>query len=154
MEELLAYAYLIAEGFDEDFGMVLSENFENRLDELFIADPENVHLLELEMLGGNIKEMVIYVREHIDYSKLDRVIFGKTLMELLKPVYRSIDTGRFGGRMFSLWECMGWLQDEEPFKSLAYADDFLLWGDDDRFRDEARAREVYERMLSFYDEEN
>ena len=153
MEALLAYAYLIAEGFDEDFGMGIAENFEKRLNELFIADPENRDLLELEMLGGNIKEMVIYIRTHIDYSELDRVIFGKTLMELLKPVYRSMDIGRFGGRMFSLWECLVWLQDEEPFNSLAYADDILLWGDDDRFRDEVRAREVYERMLSFYDDD-
>ena len=152
MEELLAYAYLIAEGFDEEFG--IAELLENRLNELFIADPENVDLFELEMLGGNIKEMVIYIRTHIDYQWLDRVIFGKTLMELLKPVYKSMDIGRFGGRMFSLWECLGWLQDEEPFNSLAYADDIMLWSDDHLLlRDEYRAREVYEKMLSFYDEE-
>ncbi|MDE6592323.1 MAG: hypothetical protein K2K57_04575 [Oscillospiraceae bacterium] len=154
MEELLAYAYLIAEGFDKDFGMGIAENFEKRLDELFIADPENSNLLELEMLGGNIREMVIYVLDHIDHG-MDRDRFGKMLMELLKPVYRSMDIGRFGIRMFSLWEWMGWIQDEEPFKSLAYADydDILLRGDDDRFRDEVRAREVYERMLSFYDDD-
>ena len=153
MEELLAYAYLIADGIDKDFGMGIAENFEKRLDLFFIAYPENSNLLELEMLGGNIREMVIYVLDHIDHG-MDRDRFGKTLMELLKPVYRSMDIGRFGIRMFSLWEWMGWIQDEEPFNSLAYADDILLWRDDEHFRDEARAREVYERMLSFYDEEN
>ena len=140
MEELLAYAYLIMEGFD------LEKLYESRLNELFVANPCNNDLLELELLGNNIKDSLAYIMTHMDYAKMEKDRFGKELMKLLKPIYKSMDIERFGNSMFSLWELLaGYLQNEEPFFSLAYADDPISWGD------KSQSREIYEKMLSYYD---
>ena len=42
MDELSAYAYLIGEDFN------IEPLYENKLNELFIANPNNEHLLELD----------------------------------------------------------------------------------------------------------
>ncbi len=141
MEELLAYAYLMGEGFN------IESIYEEKLNELFLLNSDDEDLLELEFLSGDIRESVIYIRAHIDYNTLDRKKFGKELMNLLKPIYKSMDIHRFGSRMYSVWEGLaGNLQDEEPFSTLCYADDPLSWGD------EKQTREIYEKMLSYYDE--
>ncbi|MBD5081260.1 MAG: hypothetical protein HDT44_05790 [Ruminococcaceae bacterium] len=141
MEELLAYAYLLCEGFD------LEEEYEEKLHELFLKDTTHSEdLLTLEGLCGKMKESTIYIRTHINYSSLDREKFGKTLMTLLKPFYQSMDIEQFGQRMYSVWEGMaGNLQEEEPFSVMCYADDPLSWGD------EKQTRELYEKMLNYYD---
>lgn len=141
MEELLAYAYLLCEGFD------IEEEYEEKLHELFLKDSAySDDLLTLEGLCGKMKESVIYIRTHIDYSLLDREKFGRTLMNLLKPFYRSMNTERFGQCIYSVWEGLaGNLQDEEPFSVMCYADDPLSWGD------EKQTRELYEKMLNYYD---
>lgn len=141
MEELMAYVYLWCEGFD------LEEEYEEKLHELFLKDTSyNDDLLTLESLCGKMKESAIYIRTHINYSSLDREKFGKTLMNLLKPFYRSTDIKQFGHRMYSLWEGLaGNLQDEEPFSVMCYADDPLSWCD------ERQTRELYEKMLNYYD---
>lgn len=46
MEELLVYAILICEGFD------LEDEFHSRLDEMFINNPNNNVLLELECMNN------------------------------------------------------------------------------------------------------
>ena len=140
MEELLAYAYLLCEGFD------VEEEYEEKLHELFLKDTEySDDLLALEGLCGKIKESVIYIRTHINYNSLDREKFGKALMNLLKPFYQSMDIEQFGQRMYSVWEGLaGNLQEEEPFSVMCYADDPLSWGD------EKQTREIYEKMLDYY----
>lgn len=141
MEELLAYAYLLCEGFD------VEEEYEEKLHELFLKDTEySDDLLALEGLCGKIKESVIYIRTHINYNSLDREKFGKALMNLLKPFYQSMDIKQFGQRMYSVWEGLaGNLQEGEPFSIMCYADDPLSWGD------EKQTRELYEKMLDYYD---
>ena len=141
MEELLAYAYLLCEGFD------LEEEYEEKLYELFLKDTTHSEdLLTLEGLCGKMKESTIYIRTHINYSSLDREKFGKTLMTLLKHFYQSMDIEQFGQRIYSVWEGMaGNLQEEEPFSVMCYADDPLSWGD------EKQTRELYEKMLNYYD---
>lgn len=142
MEELLAYDYLLCEGF------VIEEEYEEKLHELFLKDTTyNDDLLTLEGLCGKVKESVIYIETHFNYSYFDRVKFGKTLMDLLKPFYKSMDIKQFGQRMYSLWERLASnLRDEEPFSVMCcYADDPFSWGD------EKQARELYEKMLNYYD---
>jgi len=69
MEELLAYAYLISEGFH------LESLYESKLNELFIANPNNLDLLELELLSDNIKDSIVYIKTHIDYTTMNKQSF-------------------------------------------------------------------------------
>ncbi len=58
MEELLAYAYLL--GMD----LIPEEIYEEKLNELFLENPTDEDLLELEFLNRNRKETV-NISEHI-----------------------------------------------------------------------------------------
>ena len=139
MEELLAYAYLL------EMDLISEEIYEDKLNELFLENPTDEDLLELELLNRKRKETVRYIRTHINYNDMDIDKFGKVLFELLKPIYESIDIHRFGNTMYSLWESLhGNLQDIQPFEVLCYADDPLSW------RDEIQCREIYEAMLDYY----
>lgn len=139
MEELLAYVILLYEGF------VTEDEYNKRLDELFLSAPENDDLLSLEW-ETDISKAIVYVRTHIDYKNLDIEQFGRTLMERLKAAYENCsDIKYFAGRMYSLWESIpGNLQDIEPFWTLSYADDPLSWGD------EKQTRSIYEHMFGYY----
>ena len=143
MEELLIYAFLLYEE------LATENEYNKRLDELFLSTPENDDLfndlLYLEW-ETDIKKAIIYVRTHIDYNNLDIDLFGKVLMRKLKEIYENhLDIREFASRMFHLWEGLpGNPQNIEPFWTLSYADDPLSW------RDEKQTRYIYDRMLSYY----
>lgn len=139
MEELLVYAILLCEK------LVTENEYNKRLDELFLSSPENDDLLYLEW-ETDIKKAIIYVRTHIDYNHLDLEQFGRILMGKLKAAYVNCsDIKRFASRMYSLWESLpGNIQNIEPFWTLCYADDPLSWGDEEQTRD------IYEHMLNYY----
>lgn len=140
MEELLAYAYLL--GMD----LISEEQYEEKLNDLFLQNPTDEDLLELEFLNRNRKETIVYIRTHLNYNSMDCDKFGRVLFGLLKPIYASMDIRRFGDAMYSLWEELpGNLQDIQPFLALCYADDPLSWGD------EKQSREIYEEMLEYYE---
>lgn len=139
MDELLAYAILLCEG------IVSDEFFNSRLDEIFLKTPNDGRLLELECMG-NAEKAAASVRARFDYSKLDKVRFGKAMMKELSAYCRSCGvTERFGKKMYLLWESLpGCIQDEEPFSVFTYADDPLSWGD------EQQSRELYEKAFYYY----
>lgn len=139
MEELLVYALLLYEE------LVAEDEYYKRLDELFLKTPENDDLLYLES-ETDIKKAIIYVRTHIDYRNLDAERFGRILMDELKAVYINCpDIKYFADRMYGLWAALpGNIQNMEPFQTLCYADDPLSWND------EAQTRNIYERMLNYY----
>lgn len=139
MEELFVYAILLYEGF------VTEHEYNKRLDELFLSDPENDDLLYLEW-ETNIKKSIIYIKTNVDYKKLDLEQFGRILMSKLKSVYVNCsDIRYFASRMYSLWKSLpGDIQNVEPFWILSYADDPLSWGD------EEQTRNIYEHMLNYY----
>ncbi len=139
MEELLVYAILLYEK------LVTENEYNKRLDELFLDNPENDDLLYLEC-ETDIKKAVIYIRTHIDYKSLDYEQFGRILMGKLRAVYEGCsDIKYFASRMYGLWESLpGNIQDIEPFWTLCYADDPLSWGD------EEQTRNIYEYMLDYY----
>ena len=140
MEELLAYAYLL------EMDLIPETVYEEKLNELFLQNPTDEDLLELEFLSSSKKETIIYIRTHINYYSMDYDSFGRVLFGLLKPIYRSMDIQRFWDIMYSLWESLpGDLQDKQPFWTLCYADDPLSWGD------EKQSREIYEEMLEYYE---
>lgn len=142
MEELLAYAILMYEE------IISKEIYTSRLDELFLENPTDKILLELEC-DSNIQNAIIFIRTNVDYNNLDAAKFGKVLMNLLKEYYSKCeDIKTFADKMYSLWESFpGNIQDIEPFCTLSYADDPLSWGD------EERTRELYEKALRYYDSE-
>lgn len=139
MEELLVYAILLNEE------LVTEDEYNKRLDELFLNDPENDDLLYLEW-ETDIKKAIIYVRTHIDYKNLDLERFGKILISKLKVVYVNCsDIKCFASQMYSLWKNLPVsIQNIEPFWTLCYADDPLSWGD------EEQTRNIYKHMLSYY----
>ena len=139
MEELFVYAILLYEGF------VTEHEYNKRLDELFLSNPENDDLLYLEW-ETNIKKAIIYIKTNVDYKKLDLEQFGRILMSNLKRVYVNCsDIRYFASRMYSLWKSLpGEIQNVEPFWILSYADDPLSWGD------EEQTRNIYEHMLNYY----
>ena len=135
----MVYAILLYEK------LVTENEYNKRLDELFLNSPENNDLLYLEC-ETDIKKAVVYIRTRIDYNGLDYNRFGKILMSKLKPVYENYsDIKDFASRMFSLWESLpGNIQNIEPFWTLSYADEPLSWGD------EEQTRGIYEHMLDYY----
>ena len=84
MEELLIYAILLYEE------LATENEYNKRLDELFLSTPENDDLfndlLYLEW-ETDIKKAIIYVRTHIDYKNLDPERFGRVLMSKLETIY-------------------------------------------------------------------
>lgn len=143
MEELLVYAILLYEG------LVTENEYNKRLDELFLTTPENDDLLYLEW-ETDISKAIIYVRTHIDYKNLNLEQFGRILMSKLKVVYKNCpDIKYFASQMYRLWESLpGNIQNIEPFWTLCYADDPLAWGD------EKQTRDIYEHMLRYYEGSN
>ena len=141
MEELLVYAILLYEE------LVTENEYNKRLDELFLITPEDDDLLYLEW-ETDIKKAIIYVRTHIDCNSLDYERFGRILMSKLKAVYvNCTDIKYFASQMYRLWESLpGNIQNIEPFWALCYADDPLSWGD------EKQTRNLYEHMLDYYKE--
>ena len=141
MEELLVYAILLYEE------LATETDYNKRLDELFLNNPENDDFLYLEW-ETDISKAIIYVRTHIDYKNLNLEQFGKILMSKLKVVYKNCpDIKYFAGWMYSLWESLpGNIQDIEPFWTLSYADDPLSWGD------EEQTRNIYQNMLHYYED--
>ena len=139
MEELLVYAILLYEE------LITEDEYNKRLDELFLNTPEDNELLYLEW-ETDIKKAIIYIRTHIDYNNLDLEQFGRILMSKLKTAYVNCpDIKHFAGRMYNLWENLpGNIQNIEPFWTLCYADDPLSWGD------EEQTRNIYEHMLNYY----
>lgn len=142
MEELLAFAYLL------ELDLVSEDMYEEKLNKLFLENPNNEDLLELEFLSGKRKETIVYIRTHMDYNSMDFDKFGRELFGLLKLIYEDMEIHEFGSAMYSLWESLaGSLQDKVPFWTLSYADDPLSYGD------EEQTKKIYEEMLAYYDDQ-
>lgn len=146
MEELLAYVYLYREG------LMTETECRAKLDELFLRDPENELLLELEWNFQGIKETACRVWAYwgARAKEFSADAFGRVLMARLKDLYHQegTDIHWFAGRMYDLWEGLPpWLQNDQPFWAMCYGDDPLSWGD------EAQTRQIYEAMMAHYDQD-
>lgn len=139
MEELLAYAILFHEKFATE------NEYNTRLDALFLNNPENEDLLHLEW-ETDIEKAIIYARMHIDTKNLDLKRLGEILISKLNTAYVNCsDIQWFARRTYSLWENLPCgIRNIEPFHALCYAGDSLSWGD------EEQARNIYEHILSYY----
>lgn len=142
MEELFAYALLFCEGYD------VWELYMKRLDELFLAFPENEEYLYLEGLK-NPKEAALHIVAVMSEVSFDTDLFGRTLMRQIAEIYSTSDIEEFGRKMYSLWNKFPeMIEHQEPFWTFGYADDCLSFGD------EEQCRELYEGAMHYYDREN
>ena len=139
MEELLVYAMLYCEGFE------VESLYQNKLDELFLANSEDEFLLELEFLSGKMKESALQLRSYMTMHGFNTDAFGTALMRELKKQYEVLGLKKFSRYTYSLWdnlpEC---IQHMQPFYILGYADEPLSW------EDEKQSRELYEGALNYY----
>lgn len=139
MEELFAYALLFSEGYD------FWKQYSERLDKLFLESPDNEEYLYLETLKSP-KEAALHIISVMSEASFDIDLFGRTLMKLIARAYATSDLADFGTRMYSLWiKLPKSIEQEEPFFALSFADDYLLW-------DEEQGRKLYEKAIHYYDE--
>ena len=137
MEKLFVYALLYSEGFD------MWAMYSNTLDKLFIENPEDENYLSLE--GMAPKEAVLHTITIMHRNTFDTGYFGKILMESLRQIYENIRLEIFAKKMYSLWNKLpGFVDKEEPFFTLCYADDCLSYGD------EYQCRQLYEKAMNYY----
>ena len=139
-EAVLAYVFLRHEE------IVTADEYENRLNALYLKDPKNDILLNLEW-QKDTKESIIYINESIDFEKLDSALFGKCLMERISVFYKEghADLRNFAAKMYDLWKNLpDSIQHQQPFWILSYGDDPLSWGD------EKQCRSIYEKMMNYY----
>lgn len=143
LECLFAYSYLWAWGFCS------MQEYNVHLERLFSETPNNKILLELEECSNNYKETFARLKRYFEYetNTFDSYIFGKTLFNGLEIVYKSdvYTIAEFGKICYQLWNLLpGFLVQEQPFRTLSYADDPLSWGD------EKQSRIMYEEAFRFY----
>jgi len=139
MEELLVCVLLLCEGFN------FEEEYQKTLDKLFMLNPENEVLLNLEFMSDDIKGSCLYLKAHFNYTEFNADKFGQFLMQKLAVLYEQDKLRHFAAKMYSLWQNLpDNISCEEPFWTLCYADDSLSWGD------ERQCRELYEEMLNYY----
>lgn len=139
MEDLYIFALLLNEE------IIPEESYFKRLDELFLGNPKNEILLNLEW-ETNISEAMLYIKSQIDGKIFNDELFGTILMEKIKMYYENNPNIKiFADKMYLLWKSLPeTLQRKEPFFALCYADDPLSWGD------EEQTRELYEHMMNYY----
>lgn len=143
MEKLAALCCLWANG------LGTKENYMAELDRLFLEDPGDDFLLELEGFGNDCAR----AWERLGWlagGSLNIDIFGKELFAALEKVYNEnkFPLDEFGRRCFKMWcalpykpyrsECI------EPFHTLTYAADPLSYGD------EGQSRNLFEAAFDFY----
>lgn len=143
MEKLVALCCLWA------FGLGTKEDYFTELDRLFLENPEDDFLLELEGLGGD--RAAAWARlEWLAGGSLNVDVFGKELFAALEKIYNEnrLSLLEFGERSRRMWY---WFPDKfhnnEPFYSLCYAHLPL-----DEYFDEKQTRELYQKAFDYYKE--
>ena len=142
MEELFAYALLFCQG----YGPNLWERYAERLDQLFLAEPDNEEYLYLECVTSP-KEAALHLIAAMSETDFDTELFGRALMELIGEVYAKSNLIDFSKQMVSLWCALpNSILLEEPFHILSYADEHLTYGGG-----EPQCRALYEKAIHYYD---
>lgn len=142
MEKLVALCYLWA------FGLGDKEDYYAELDRLFLETPEDDFLLELEGLG-NDSAAALTKLSPLAESSLNIDVFGKELIRRIEKYYSKKCNTRdsleeFGKMCYGMWKSFPANIDDQPFLTLAYADDPLSWGD------EKQTRDLYEAAFDHY----
>lgn len=144
MEKLVALCYVWA------FGLSDKSDYVSELDRLFLENPEDDFLLELEGLGNDRAKSWERLGRLSDRVNVD--LFGKELFAALEKVYKAdvFPLAEFGRRCYKLWCALPYhpyqYEHIEPFCTFTYADDPLSYGD------EKQSRELYEAAFDYYKE--
>lgn len=139
MLELFVYAILCLVGFDVYYA------YEKVLDKLFMSNPDNDFYLELEC--SNYKEAILNTLTEMNVYPINHDEFGKCLMKALKPLYEQSEIKNFSEKMYAMWTRLPSTIEfgEEPFFVFSYADDCLLYAD------EEQCRRLFESALNYYE---
>ncbi len=138
MEELFVYALLYVIGYKK------ATEYQYALDKLFLNEPSNRELLDLE--GMKYKDAMLHLFQLMHTKPINSDEFGSFLMRMLKPVYCESNINDFGKKMYELWNNLPHsIYENEPFFIFCYADDCLSYGD------EHQCRKLYEKALNYYD---
>ena len=98
-EELLAYAILSDSGFDT------KQIFEERVNQLFLENPEiDKDLLEMECLS--VPDAMIYLRQHFNYQTMNPESLQKYLILTLKAFYLELPFMEFAQKIAELWDVL------------------------------------------------
>lgn len=147
MEELTALCCLWVSG------LGTKSEYTERLDELFLNDPENDFLLELEGLTGDKRGTL--ARFCVNEENIDK--FGKFLISKVENYYTNNVSGKpealepFTKLAYELWTVLSKVLPfdfaySDPFYIFSYADDPLSWGDREQ------TIELYQKALDYYKE--
>ena len=138
-EQLIVYALLSSIGLDYWL------HFQNKLDELYMNNKDDLELLELE--GMDKKDAILHTLSLIN-NKIDLNIFGRFLMEELKKIYKECnDLFSFTWKLFELSSHIPNtnIRFEQPFNVLDIANDELgIYGED-------KCKELLEYAFNYYD---
>lgn len=142
MEKLVALCYLWA------FGLGDKDDYCSELDRLFLESPEDDFLLELEGLNDDSAAALTKLSPLIE-GLLNVDVFGRELLSGLEEFClencNSLSSfEEFGKMCYGMWKSFPSSIDDQPFLTLAYADDPLSWGD------EKQARELYQKAFDHY----
>ena len=138
METLFVYALLCGVGYDQ------YDAYRKTLDRLFLEDPDNAVLLDLEC--REYKDAMLHLYHLMETTDFDTAKLGKRLMLNLKAIYKASDLADFAKEMYQIWLLLPErLEQEEPFFVFSYADEYLDFGD------EKQCRKLYEKALGYYD---
>ena len=151
MEELTALCCLWVSG------MGTKSEYTERLDELFLQDPENDLLLELEGLTGD--ERGTLAKFCITEENAGK--FGKFLLSKVENYYinnvsdKPGELEKFAELAYKLWTVLSRFRSfqsfdlaySNPFYIFNYADDPLSWGDKEQ------SVELYQKAFNYYKEQ-
>lgn len=143
MEKLVALCYLWA------FGFGSKEEYCVELDRLFLENPDDDFLLELEGLDNDSAAALIKLSPLAEGS-LNVDVFGKELFCGLEKFYSENCTSqasleKFGKMCYTMWQSFpASIDTKDPFHILCCADDPLSWGD------EKQSRELYKKAFEHY----
>ncbi|MCH5349061.1 MAG: hypothetical protein J1E40_07045 [Oscillospiraceae bacterium] len=139
METLFAYALLMSEGYD------VWDQYSEKLDRLFLDDPQNDTYLYLEEVTDR-KEAVLRILSEMDNISFDIESFGRELMRLLSDIYKESNLKDFADHMYSLFNKLpDEIRDIKPFYTLSSADDCIL------YNSEKHNRKLFESVLYYYE---
>lgn len=141
MEKLIALCCLWA------FGLGTKDDYSAELDRLFLENPDDDFLLELEGLGDDSAGALTKLSPLAEGS-LNADVFGKELLEALEMVYieNILSPLEFGERRLRmLYALPRAITQNEPLHSLFFAD--IPY---DEYYDEKQTREIYQKAFDYY----
>lgn len=131
------------------FGLGTKEDYCAELDEMFLENPEDDFLLELEDCTRDAAVSVARLSALMS-GEFDVDIFGRELFSRLEKFCDSgaVSIKEFGRRGYNLWCQLPWgFNLDEPFYTLNWADDFY-------YEVSGQQRGYYQNAFDYYKEKH